>query len=91
MWNILVILFRFPFSVAWLCFLVFVWTPLFSAFFVLLFLWALITLPFVLAKEVIANDREGAVGYIKELKFFSELFEILMEAYRGWWSWTTLQ
>jgi hypothetical protein len=88
MWETLVIVLRLPLSMVWLCLLVFVWTPLFVAFFVLLLLWAVITLPFVLAKEVIANNREGAVSYIKEFESFSELIGILMGSYRSWWIWT---
>jgi hypothetical protein len=63
MWNALVLLFRLPISIAWFVLLTIVWAPVLTSVSVLLLLWGMLTMPFVVAKEIVANNPDGVSSY----------------------------
>lgn len=90
MWKLLVVLFRLPLAVGWFFLLTTILIPLGIAFALLLFLWGLITLPFMIAGEVIANRPEGVRSYVKEVfDLPGSVLGGIGNMYQNLWHWAT--
>ncbi len=92
MWKTLVVLFRMPLTVAWAFLRAFVYMPLVVALSLVVFIWAMVTVPFMVGAAVVRKDPKGARAYIREVAGAPlGLLGTLKYSYGTLWFWITLQ